>query len=262
MNGPNKILERTRAGAVARGVVCRSLSPVVVELIGLAGFDFVWIDMEHSSADFGVVEHLCRAADGVGVTALVRVPDKSPTSVLRALEVGAAVVNVPMIEDRADAEAVVRAARYHPDGERGFCPSSRGNAYGMGRSSAEVCGAANEHVMTMIQIESRRGVENANDICGVKGLDIVFVGRGDLSQSLGATGIDEPAVLASTHRVVDAARDSGKIAAVQVNSADEARRWIDAGVRVLCCAVDVVAIGRMLLRVREDFDGLVSEDIE
>jgi 4-hydroxy-2-oxoheptanedioate aldolase len=257
MNAPNKILERMRDGAVAKGVVCRTLSPVVVELIGLAGFDFVWIDMEHTGADFGVVEQLCRAADGAGVTTLVRVPDKSPASVLRALEIGAAIVNVPGVEARAEAEAVARAARYFPRGERGFCPSSRGNAYGLGRSAADVFATANERVMAMVQVESRRGVENAAEICAVPGLDIVFVGRGDLSQSLGAGGIDEPAVVESTHRVLEAAREFEKIAAIQVHSADDAKRWLAAGVRVLCCAVDVVAIGQMLVRVREGFDGPV-----
>lgn len=261
MNGPNRILERTRSGLVARGVVCRTLSAVVVELIGLAGFDFVWIDMEHSAADFGVVEQLCRAADGAGVTTLVRVPDKSPSYVLRALEAGAAVVNVPAIEDRTEAEAVVRAARYFPEGARGFCPSSRGNAYGLNRSAAEAFAEANERVMTMVQIESRRGVENAAEICAVPGVDIVFVGRGDLSHSLGVGRIDETAVVESTSRVIEAARRFGKIAAIHADTADDAKRWLGEGARVLCCAVDVVAIGRMFVGVREDLDGSVSYDL-
>jgi 4-hydroxy-2-oxoheptanedioate aldolase len=113
-------------GRTALGFICRTLSPVVVELIGMSGFDFVWIDMEHSTADYSLVEHLCRAADATGMESLIRVPDKNPSSILRALEAGAGIVNVPQVEERDEAEAIVRAAKYAPLGQRGFCASRCG----------------------------------------------------------------------------------------------------------------------------------------
>src|SRR5579862_4408998 len=101
----NRVSEKIRQGSTALGLVCRSLSPVVVEMIGLTGFDFVWIDMEHAPADFSTVENLCRAADAVQIESLVRLPDKNPSNVIRVLEAGASIVNVPGIEDRSEAEA-------------------------------------------------------------------------------------------------------------------------------------------------------------
>src|SRR5438128_3873867 len=100
----NKVKGRVQEGKTALGFVCRSLSPVVVELIGLSRFDFVWIDMEHTTADFTTVEQLCRAADAVGIETLVRVPDQNVSSIVRVLEAGAAIVNVPQVNSRLEAE--------------------------------------------------------------------------------------------------------------------------------------------------------------
>ena len=250
---PNRIRQLIGQGKTARGIVCRTLSPVVVELIGLAGFDCVWIDMEHSSADFTTVESLCRAAEATGLTTLVRVPDKNPASILKALEAGAEIVNVPLIETREEAEAVVKAAKYFPEGQRGFCSSSRGNSYGLRGKTTEIFAATNDRVMTMVQIESPRGVENAGEICSVSGLDIVFVGLGDLSQAVGLTGqLDHPDLLDSARRVLNAVTAQGKMAAMQADTIESMRRWMDEGVRLFFCGVDVTVIGRGFLRIREE----------
>jgi 4-hydroxy-2-oxoheptanedioate aldolase len=242
------------------GFVCRTLSPTIVELIGLSGFDFVWIDMEHTGADFATVENLCRAADAANIESLVRVPDKNPANILRALEVGAAIVNVPQVESRAEAEAVVRAAMYAPIGERGVCGSSRGTRYGIGAKSSESFRAANERTITMVQIESEKGVANVKDICAVPGLTAVFVGLADLSQSLGVAGqMDHPSVLDSARRVLQSSKAAGKIGAMLIESPAEGARWVAEGAQILCCGVDIPLIGRMLLRIREDFNGLAGE---
>jgi 2-keto-3-deoxy-L-rhamnonate aldolase RhmA len=137
----NRVKQKLCDGQIALGFICRTLSPVVVELIGLAGFDFAWLDMEHTTADFSTIEHLCRAADAVGIELLVRVPDQNPSTVLRALETGAGIVNVPEVKNRAEAEAVVRAAKFAPQGERGMSGSTRGLRYGFGGSAEESRGA-------------------------------------------------------------------------------------------------------------------------
>ena len=251
----NRVKEKVQAGKPAFGVVCRTLSPVVVELIGLTGFDFVWIDMEHATADFGKVENLCRAADVTEITTLVRVPDRSPSHVLRVLEAGAGIVNVPQVEDAEQAAAVVRAAKYSPIGERGYSSSSRGTIYGVAGTAQELFAEANERTMTMVQIESVRGVENAAEICGVAGLDIVFVGMGDLSQSMGCTGqFSDPRLLEKVHHVLSVIKDSGKIAAMHTESVEGANRWLARGVKILCCAVDLSVMSRGLDRVRKGFD--------
>jgi 4-hydroxy-2-oxoheptanedioate aldolase len=253
----NKVKRKVREGDIVFGFVCRSLSPAVVELIGLAGFDFVWIDMEHTGADFMTVEHLCRAADAAGIESLVRVPDKNTSNVLRALEVGAGIVNVPQLEERSEAEAFVRAARFSPLGERGYCSSSRGTIYGFGKNVKEITAAANERIMTMVQIESARAVENAWQICSVQGLDAVFIGLADLSQSLGILGqLDHPTLLKSAQDVLEAIKAHGKIAAVFADKIESAAAWVNEGVQMLCCGVDISNLGFGLRHIREEFGSL------
>ena len=253
----NRLKQKIHEGKTVFGFVCRTLSPTVVELIGLSGFDFVWIDMEHTGADFSTVETLCRAADASGIESLVRVPDKSPANILRALEVGAAIVNVPQVDDRAEAEAVVRAAKYAPVGQRGYCASSRGTRYGLGGKATDAFAAANERTMTMVQIESPRGVDNATEICQVPGLAAVFLGLADLSQSLGITGqLDHPDLLDSARKVLKASRAAGKISAMLVDTTEDAARWVEEGAQILCCGVDIPMIGKALLRIRAEFGSL------
>lgn len=253
----NRVKQRVQEDKTVFGFVCRTLSPTVVELIGLAGFDFVWIDMEHTGADFATVETLCRAADAADIDSLVRVPDKSPSNILRALEVGAAIVNVPQVEERAEAQAVVRAAKYAPIGERGYCASSRGTRYGIGSTAIDAFAAANERTMAMVQIETPKGVENATEICQTSGLSAVFVGLGDLSQSLGITGqLNHRDLLDSARKVLKAARDAGKISAMLVDTREEAARWVAEGAQIICCGVDIPTIGKTLRRIRAEFGSL------
>lgn len=257
LRSPNKVKQKLQAGKTVFGFVCRTLSPTVVELIGLSGFDFVWIDMEHTSADFSTVETLCRAADASNIESLVRVPDKNPASILRALEVGAAIVNVPQVEDRAEAEAVVKAAMYAPIGQRGYCASSRGTSYGIGTNATDAFAAANERTMTMVQIESARGVDNASEICSVPGLSAVFVGLADLSQSLGITSqVHHPDLVDSARKVLRASTAAGIVGAMLVETAEDGSKWVAEGAQMLCCGVDIPTIAKTLLRIRGEFNSL------
>jgi len=250
----NRVKEKIQSGQVARGFICRTLSPAVVELIGLCGLDFVWIDMEHSTVDFQTVEHLCRAADAADLEALVRVPDQSPSGILRALEAGAGIVNVPQVEERAQVEAIVRAAKYHPIGDRGYTSSSRGTRYAVGGTIQDTFALANERVMTMVQIESVKGVKNAAEICSVPGLDAVFIGLGDLSQSLGVTGeMSNARVLDAAKQTLDTIASSGLVAAMHAEQPEAARKWVDLGARIVCCGVDLNTLRANLLRLSTEF---------
>jgi 4-hydroxy-2-oxoheptanedioate aldolase len=253
----NKVKQKVQAGELVFGFVCRTLSPTVVELVGLSGFDFVWLDMEHTSASFETIEDLCRAADAAGIESLVRVPDKSPSSISRVLETGVSIVNVPHVEDRGQAEAIVEAARYAPAGQRGFCATTRGTRYGFDGNARETFAAANERTMIMVQIESGKGVENCAEICAVAGVDAVFVGLADLSQSLGVSGqLDHSDVVASARSVLATARKAGKVGAMLVDTFEDATRWVAEGARIFPCGVDVPTIGKTFVRIRQQFDSL------
>ena len=122
--------EKLTQGKAAYGPFIVLPHPAGVEIAGMIGFDFVIIDMEHSSYHFETTENMTRAARAVNITPIVRVPDKSQTNVLRALESGAMVVDVPLVGKASDTEAIVYAAKYAPLGGRGFNLSSMGIRYG------------------------------------------------------------------------------------------------------------------------------------
>jgi 4-hydroxy-2-oxoheptanedioate aldolase len=252
----NRVREQLDQNNTVYGFLCRTLSAGVVELVGLCGFDFVWIDMEHSAAEFGVVENLCRAADAVDLEALVRVPDGNPANVLRALEAGAGIVNVPQVETAEQASAIVRAARYFPQGQRGFSSASRGTRYGTGSSLAETIQLANQRVMVMVQIESLQGAQNADAICAVPGVDIVLIGLGDLSQSMGLTGqLAHPRVLEAAESSLESILRANKTAAMYLEGSADTKRWAAAGVRVFCCGTDLSALRTRLSSLRQELRG-------
>lgn len=161
--------------------------PAVSEVTAKLGFDFILVDTEHTTMSLKTVEHLDRAVgcvDSVTET-VVRLPDADPTGVKRVLDIGVAGVMIPMVETASDARAIVDAVQYPPDGNRGIA-GSRAAGYGM--DFPRYVKEANDTVLTIVQIESRKGLENAEAIAGVDGIDALFVGPADLSGALDVLG--------------------------------------------------------------------------
>lgn len=155
-----------------------------VELLARAGFDFLVVDMEHAPLDVLTVHQLLGTARGCGVPALVRVPDRTPSTISRVLDSGASGVLVPHVDTVADARSVVSAGRFPPHGSRGYGPTVRAGAWG-----ADVPGyrAAGAQMALVPQLESREAVAAAREIGAVEGVDALFVGPADLAV---ATGLD------------------------------------------------------------------------
>ncbi|WP_433502880.1 HpcH/HpaI aldolase family protein [Pseudonocardia halophobica] len=164
-----------------------------VELLAHAGFDFLVVDMEHSPLDVLTVHHLLGAAHGCGLPALVRVPDRTPSTISRVLDSGAAGVLVPHVDTATDARAVVSAGRFPPHGTRGYGPTVRAGAWG-----ADVPGyrASDNETAVVPQLESREAIDAVREIGAVDGLAALFVGPADLAVATGlAAGSPEFAAL-------------------------------------------------------------------
>lgn len=193
-----------------RGMAILSNSPWVAELAPKVGFELVWFDLEHGSLGFSELGQLCQAAENAGGIPLARTADAQRTSILRALEVGARFILVPMIEDEAQARAIVEIAKYPPLGSRGFSSRSRGAGYGL-QPMAETLRHANERTKIFALIETKRGVENVDKICAVEGLDGIFLGPGDLSFELGEPGsFSSPRLIAMVVSCIRSAHAAGK----------------------------------------------------
>ncbi len=165
-----------------------------VECYALAGFDFVVLDLEHSALDLGSLSLLIAACDAVGIACVVRVEAVDSSSVTRILDMGPSGVMVPGVGSATEAAEVVGAARYHPAGRRGLAPIVRHEL----QRTADRAQDRDARMAVIVQLEAAEAVAEAAAVAATPGVDVVFVGPYDLSQSVGHPGeLDHPAVVAA-----------------------------------------------------------------
>ncbi len=227
---PNAVKARLRAGEEVHGLFCTIPAPALVEMIGCAGYDFVVLDTEHTLADPQQLENLIRAAEAVELTPLVRVPEADPGAVLRALDAGAMGVVVPHVRSRADVDAAITAARYHPEGMRSL---NGGRVPGFGRIDlVEYLARANAETMLVAMIEDAAAVDALPDILHGGGVDLVLEGAADLSQSYGVPWqTRHPVVRTALRRIHQACRDADVPFCAIPRSREDHQEWRAAGVR-------------------------------
>lgn len=217
----------------------------VVELIGLAGFDAVILDIEHGAHGSEALGPLILAAKARGIYPLVRVRSSDPTGIAAALDAGAAGVVVPQIGSIAEAEKAVRAARFAPDGNRGANPFVRGADYS-GR--LEWFAEANRDVAVLLMIEGQGGLDDVHQIVALPHLDGIFIGPMDLSHALGVPGeVGHADVVAGIRTVIAACKQKGIAAGIFAGTPDAAKRWFGEGVTFAGVGVDT---GHMLGALR------------
>jgi 2-keto-3-deoxy-L-rhamnonate aldolase RhmA len=177
-----------------------------VEIMKLAGFDFIVLDAEHSLLSLADLNRMVLVARAIGISPIVRVPDHGYGDVQRILDAGAAGLFFPHVSDRAQCEQVVRQASHPPYGTRGAGGGMRAGNWGMaGRGSASYVTDGVEKVMRIPMIEERVAVDNADEILAVEGVDGVFIGPGDLSMTMGMKATD-PAVQGAIEEVLKKAK--------------------------------------------------------
>jgi 4-hydroxy-2-oxoheptanedioate aldolase len=226
----NRLKRLLEEGKLVVGLLNSIPSPLMVEMIGYAGYDFVVLDMEHVCVNPETLENMVRAAECAGMTALVRVPNAAPETILRALDCGALGVVVPHVRNRGEAEQAVAASRYHPLGNRGI---SGGRTTGFGMIGLPAYfERANAEIMVVAMIEDREGVDNIDDILSVAGVDMVLEGAVDLSQSYGVPGQPQHALVqAAIGRVALACeRHAVRFCAIP-RTPDDMGRWRAQGVQ-------------------------------
>ncbi|BAE75747.1 2-keto-3-deoxy-L-rhamnonate aldolase (plasmid) [Sodalis glossinidius str. 'morsitans'] len=179
----NRLKQKLRDGQHAYGLFASLPSPVAIELIAEAGFDFVIIDCEHVLINPETVENMIRTAESYNITPLVRAADADAKTLLRLLDGGAQGIVLPMVEQPEALAAAIAACKYHPLGQRSL-NAGRPGSFGK-HSLADYVQFANEQIMVVAMIESAAGVQHATEIAAVPGLDMILEGAADLSQSLG-----------------------------------------------------------------------------
>lgn len=220
------------------GPFCKIADPAVIEVCGHAGFDFVILDMEHGPNSLQAMQHLVRAAELVGVAAIVRVPEGDPGMIGKVLDIGAAGVQVPQITTAHAVREAVKAAKFSPAGERGVCRFVRAAGYSS-IDKNKYFSQANEALL-IIQLEGKESLDNLDEILSVQGPDIVFIGPYDLSQSLGVPGQTmHPIVIEKTRAIVKACQERGIAVGNFTETVEQSHFWMEQGLRYLSFSVDV-----------------------
>ena len=209
----NTLKQRLYAAKAAFGVMCTFPSPPVVEMLGHLGFDWILLDNEHGSITVDTAEACIAAAELSGIAPIVRPVGNKPEIIAPFLDRGAWGVQVPHVNTADEARAAVDAVKYAPDGHRGIFSGGRPAGYGFKGSTADYAKDANRQTLVCLMLEEVEAIENLPDMVKVPGVDVFFIGAGDLSQSMGYTGqMTHPDVQAMVERGVKAITGAGHIA--------------------------------------------------
>jgi 2-keto-3-deoxy-L-rhamnonate aldolase RhmA len=206
----NRAKRLVREGGMAFGTYVGGIAdPQIVELIGHAGFDAAFIDLEHTSFDLRDVQLMVMAAERVGVTPIVRPPGFDPAFLLRLLDMGVQGIQLPHVNSAADARAAVQAVRYAPLGARGMASGTRASDYGK-VAPKDHMEQSNREIMLAIMIEELSALDEIDQIASTEGVDLVVVGPADMSRALGVAGqTNHPKLVATIDRVAAAVKKSG-----------------------------------------------------
>ena len=209
----NTLKEKLYAGKAAFGVMCTFPSPQIVEMLGSLGFDWVLLDNEHGSITVDSAESCIAVAELTGMAPIVRPVANRPEIIAPFMDRGAWGVQVPHVNTAEEARAVVDAVKYAPQGHRGLFGASRAAGYGYSGSTADYTAEANRETLVCVMIEEVEAIENLPEMAKVPGVDVYFIGSGDLSQAMGYTGQStHPEVLKMMERGVKAITAAGRIA--------------------------------------------------
>jgi len=241
------------------GPFSKTSDPAIVETLGRAGFDFIILDTEHGPNSIETVQNLIRAAQLSAMAPIVRVPSGDCEMIGKALDVGAAGVQVPQISCAEDVKAAIKHAKFAPLGMRGVCRYVRAAGYSS-MDKADYFRRANE-ALVIIQIEGQKALDNLDEILAVDGIDIVFVGPYDLSQSLGVPGeVEHPLVIEKMRQIVQACLDKNVFVGNFTETIPQAEMWANQGLRYMSYSVDVGILYEAGKALLSDFNRIREHD--
>lgn len=228
--------QRLIAGDMLYGAWSGFADPQVIQIMGRAGFDFLCVDLQHSFNTMASLSPLLDALDKTGTAPSVRVPWNTPDLIMRALDLGAEMIIVPLVNNAAEASLAANACRYAPAGNRSWGPIWRNV-----RSSVPQPAEGDAQATCIVMIETAEGLANVDAILAVDGVDGIYIGPNDLSLSigLGRTSYVESDTLRETiQHVIARAKAAGKLVGIDCGGPEQAHYWRDQGVNFVISAND------------------------
>jgi len=227
-------------GEVVFGTWIRLKSNYLIKIIADCGFDFVYIDTEHSSMSIETVAELCFAAQLVGLVPIVRPAGKLPHLLSRPLDCGAMGLLIPNVETKEEAQKIVINTKYKPLGNRGLNLGGVHNNFNINKVDGRIfTETMNRESILIVQIESKKGVDNIDDILSVEGIDGAVIGRGDLSQDLNIPGqTNHSEVLNAVTILIQTCKKHNVYPGFLVNDIRSAKEWIEKGIKIVSFGSD------------------------
>jgi 4-hydroxy-2-oxoheptanedioate aldolase len=238
----NTVRQAWREGKATVGGWLSLPDSFAAEVMAHQGFDWLTVDMQHGLIDYSSAVPMLQAISTTNTTPFVRVPWNDPATIMKVLDAGAYGVIVPLINNAAEAERAVGAARYPPRGYRSNGPI-RGRYYG----GVDYNALAHEHVMVALMVETREGLENVDEIAAVDGVDAIYIGPSDLGYALGMApklDNDEPQHVAAVERILEACKRHGVAAGIHTGGPAYSARWIERGFQMVTVTSDEGAMVR------------------
>lgn len=245
------ISDRIRNKDILFGIGASLGSGIIAELIGAAGFDWIWIDLEHGTGGLPQLIPQLQAISSYNTAPIIRVPFNEQYLYKQVLDAGASGVMVPFISNRQEAEKAVASLRYPPLGVRGVAKFTR--AAGFGKNFDNYFSEANESLALIVQIETYEAVEKVDEIAKVDGVDVLFVGPLDLSVNMGIPQkYDDPSFISALERVAAACRKNNKAAGILVPGLQRLKKILELGFTFLVVGSDGGILSSGLSKINEE----------
>ncbi|MCC7449715.1 MAG: hypothetical protein IT324_20010 [Anaerolineae bacterium] len=236
----NTTKAKLKAGETVFGCFIRYPDPTLVEIMGYQPWDFLVFDGEHGTLDPRECENMVRAAELRNVTPIVRVTTNNAPIILRFMDTGAQGLHVPWVNTAEEAEQVIQSVKYQPRGIRGLA-SIRAADFGQTIPFGEYVQQANAETLVTIHVETVDAVEALPEIVKIDGIDVIFIGPTDLSQSLGVPGqANHPKVQETISKIIDTVVPSDKALGIMASNAETALQWKARGLRYITISLESV----------------------
>ncbi len=233
--------KRIRSGETLIGCWLNLGSSVTAEIVGMAGFDWVVIDLEHGIGTDKDVLHQLQALEPTPAAAVVRVESYERQRFHRILDLGAEGIMCPRINSPEEAQRAADAMRYQPEGVRGVAQMVR--ATNFGANTKDYLARSKDTLVGIVQVESEQVLSCLDDVVAIDGIDLLFVGPSDLSMALGIFGqLDHPRFIDALKATAAAAKKAGKAAGILMRGPEEFKKYYDLGFRFIACGADATFV--------------------
>lgn len=235
------IKKRLKQGEIVNGCWLNLGSSLTAEIVGLSGFDWVLIDLEHGAGSEKDVLSQLQALESTPTTAFVRVESADAARISRVLDMGAAGVMCPKVNNAEEAKKVINGIHYPPFGNRGVAKMVR--ATGFGVNFDQYYAESKENILGIIQIETVEALKHLDEIAAVEGVDVLFIGPADLSMELGIFGqFNNPIFLDAVKNIVNAAKNAGKATGILFFNPEDYKKYHDMGIKFIACGADATFV--------------------